>query len=52
MDRAEAAESIRKMIEGAYHDRKDYPPLARTSFEDRPRYYRYILKILAEWAES
>ena len=49
MNRAEAAKSIRRKIEGAYNDRDDYPPYALTPFADRPLYHQYIIKLLEEW---
>ena len=52
MNRQEAAKSIKRKIEAAYHERNDYPPFEIVSFHDRPIYHRYILKIIDEWAEE
>jgi hypothetical protein len=52
MNREEAKESIRKKIEGAYHERKDYPPYALMSWDDRARYHQYIMKLIEEWANE
>ncbi len=45
-------EEVRKKIEGAYHDRDDYPPFEIASFKDRPVYHRYLLKIIQELIDS
>lgn len=44
----ETINDLRREIVNAYNTRDDYPPFALTSFEDRPRYHKYILKLLDE----
>jgi len=46
--RSNTIQEIRQKIVNAYNERDDYPPFALTVFEDRPRYHRYILKLLDE----
>lgn len=45
-------EAILGKIDGAYHDRDDYPPMAIMGFEDRPRYHAYIQKLIREAIEE
>lgn len=50
--RVDAAKEILHRIETAYHQRKDYPPFALVSFEDRPRYHLFVVKIIKEYLEE
>ena len=43
-------EEIKNKIKNAYFDRKDYPPYAIMSWDDRVRYHAFILKIIDEVA--
>lgn len=46
--RVETLEAIRTKIDQAYHARDDYPPFKPMSFEDRPTYHHYIVKLIQE----
>lgn len=52
-----ALQELKRKIENAYFERctegpKDYPPLALTGFEDRPRYNAFIMKLIDEQIEK
>ena len=44
----EIIKKLIKKINGAYHDRDDYPPYTTDPFSDRAKYHAYIIKILEE----
>lgn len=46
--RLETLEKVIRTINGAYHDRDDYPPYQLASFDDRAIYHQYILKLIEE----
>ncbi|GAG44528.1 unnamed protein product [marine sediment metagenome] len=52
MKTIETLESIRRKIDGAYGSRDDYPPLGLMSFDDRPCYHRYVIKLINEEIEK
>lgn len=45
-------EKVLKTAMDGYHDRKDYPPFALTSWDDRNRFIAYLKKINKELEEE
>jgi hypothetical protein len=51
----EALEKLRRTVDACYHDpkyREKYPPFHPISFEDRPRYHNFIIKIIDDAVEE
>ena len=51
----EALEKLRRTVDACYHDpkyRDKYPPFALVSFEDRPLYHNFIIKIIDDAVEE
>jgi len=44
----EQARYIERAISGGYHERNDYPPFKVVSFEDRPAYHAYVVRVLKD----
>ncbi len=51
-ERVDLIKKIQREIDGGYHDRKDYPPFALMSWDDRSRYRGYVFKIMDEFAQG
>lgn len=46
------ADAIIHKLDGGYHDREDYPPYALVSWDDRNRYRKYLINVLADMIEK
>ena len=45
-------EDVLRVADDGYRNRDDYPPYAVASFDDRPRWREYMMKINAELNEQ
>lgn len=51
-ERVKLIEAIKREIDSGYHQRKDYPPYALVSWDDRHHYREYVFKIMDEFAQG
>ena len=46
------ADLLKEKIRAGYHDRKDYPPFALLSWDDRNRYLEYIGRVIDDFVKE
>lgn len=51
-ERVDLIQKIKREIDDGYHNRKDYPPYALASWDDRSRYREYAFRIMDEFAQG
>lgn len=45
----EEKEQLKRMIPNGYHTRKDYPPFAINSWDDRNRFLDYVCRVIDDF---